>query len=78
MEPVVFVMAILGCDDDGRQCSRQRVEPVHYASAAACRAAVPQALLRNTDVDFPVVGAECRPLGVRVVERRPAHRPGDG
>jgi hypothetical protein len=72
MEPVLFVMAILGCGDDGQQCSQQRVEPVHYASAAACQAAVPRALMRNTDVDYPVVGAECQPLTRRLAgEKRP-------
>lgn len=78
MEPVLFVMAILGCGDDGAQCSQQRVEPVRYASAAACQAAVPAALMRNTDVDYPVVGAQCRQLDTRVVEqRRPGGSPTD-
>ncbi len=69
MEPMLFVMAILGCGDDGSQCSQQRVEPVRYASAAACQAAVPQALSRNTDIEYPVIGAECRPLDERVARQ---------
>jgi hypothetical protein len=71
MEPVLFVMAILGCSDDGGDCRQQRIEPVRYGTIAACQAAVPQALRRNTDVDFPVVGAQCQTLGQHVVEQRP-------
>ncbi len=72
MEPLLFVMAILGCGDDGGDCRQQRIEPVRYGTIAACQAAVPQALRRNTDMDFPVVGAQCQMLGERVVEQRPA------
>ena len=60
MEPVYFVMAILGCADDGLQCREQRLEPVRYQSAAACRAAVDAAILRNTDLDYPMISADCR------------------
>lgn len=60
MEPVFFVMAILGCGDDGGQCSQQRIEPVLYTSAAECRAAVPAVLQRSTDIDYPVIGAACQ------------------
>jgi hypothetical protein len=77
MEPVLLVMAILGCSDDGGDCRQQRIEPVRYGTIAACQAAVPQALRRNTDVDFPVVGAQCQLAGERVVEQRaPDSRPG--
>jgi hypothetical protein len=39
------------------------MEVATYTSAAACQAAVPQALQRNSDLDYPVVGAECRAQG---------------
>ena len=55
MEPVYFVMSILGCGDDGLQCREQRLEPVRYTSIAACQQAISGALHRNADIDFPVV-----------------------
>jgi hypothetical protein len=70
MEPVFFVMAILGCSDDGGACSQQRTEPAHYTSAAQCQAAMPAALRRNTDIDYPVVTAACQQHGERFADAR--------
>lgn len=69
MEPVYFVMAILGCGDDGGQCSQQRVEPARYQSAAQCQAAMPTALRRNTDIEYPVVVAACQQQGSRFAQQ---------
>lgn len=63
MEPVYFVLAIMGCGDGQAACQEQRVEPVRYETAAECRAAMPIALQRHTDIDFPVVSAACRASG---------------
>ncbi|MBW4331349.1 hypothetical protein KY084_10740 [Stakelama sp. CBK3Z-3] len=60
MEPLTFVIAIMGCADSGAMCQQQRVEAQHYATAAACQAAVPAALMRNTDIMYPVVEATCQ------------------
>jgi hypothetical protein len=77
MEPVYFVMALLGCADDGSDCRQARVEPARYTSAEACKAQIPAALWRNTDIDFPLIGAECQSSARRVPsEQRPARRPG--
>ncbi len=70
MEPVFFVMAILGCGDDNGQCSQQRVEPARYQTAAQCQAAMPAALRRNTDIDYPVVTAACQQKGERYADAR--------
>lgn len=59
MAPLVYVMAILGCGDDGATCSRERVTPVSYQSVAECQAAVPAMLARNTDLSYPVISASC-------------------
>lgn len=72
MEPVYFVMAILGCGDDGLQCREQRVEPARYTSIAACQLAISTALARNTDISFPVVGAQCQAVSTRMVDGRRA------
>lgn len=71
MEPVVFVMAILGCDDGGMACRQERIEPVRYESVAQCRAAMQGALARNADLDYPVVGASCMRNGERFADRVP-------
>lgn len=60
MEPIFFVMAIMGCGDAGDACREARIEPVRYTSIQACRADATAALQRNSDVDFPVVTASCR------------------
>lgn len=74
MTPVFYVLAIMGCGDGQAGCQEQRVEPAHYATAAQCRAAMPIALQRHTDLDYPVVSAACRasgPVMVRAETRQP-------
>lgn len=60
MGPGYFVIAILGCADGGTACAPVATVPVHYASQDACAAAAPDALLDNSDLDFPTLVAECR------------------
>ena len=52
MGSVFYVIAIMGCGDGQTQCAQQRIETARYASAAQCQAAMPAALMRNTDIDF--------------------------
>lgn len=73
MEPVYFVMAILGCGDMQTQCQQARVEPTRYQSAAACQAAMSEVLPRHMDLSFPTVAAACERRGQQMarVEARP-------
>ena len=70
MEPLFFVMAIMGCSDGSANCAEARVEPARYATYAQCQAAMPAALMRNTDVDYPVVSAACRRNGPQMVQAK--------
>ncbi len=74
MQPIFFVLAIMGCGDDQSNCAEARVEPVRYETAAQCRAALPAALARNTDLDYPVVSAACRSNGPQWVANKAAPR----
>ncbi len=69
MEAAFFIMAIMGCGDASTACATARVEPAHYATVQQCQAAMPAALARNTDIDYPVVSAACQRNGVQMVER---------
>ena len=60
MEPVYYVIAILGCADGSTQCTPVATVPTHYASQEACTAGTQQALNANSDFDFPTLVAECR------------------
>jgi hypothetical protein len=64
MEPLFYVMAIMGCGDMGDTCQQARVMPVRYQSAVACRMAMADALPRQTDLAYPVITAACQPSGV--------------
>ncbi|WP_374944222.1 hypothetical protein [Sphingomonas sp.] len=68
MEPIFYVMAILGCGDASASCTEARTEPARYQSVAQCRAALPQALARNTDLEYPTIAANCRASGERLVK----------
>ncbi len=63
MEPVFYVMAILGCGDAQDKCREARIEPVRYESAAQCQAAMAEVLPRHMDLSFPTVAAACQRKG---------------
>ncbi len=70
MEPLFYVMAIMGCGDGSTQCAQARVEPVHYQSIQACQAAMPGALQRNSDLAFPVISAACHANGQLLTQQQ--------
>lgn len=72
MDQVLYVLAIMGCGDDSTQCRQARVEPVRYTSIQACQEAMPAALQRNTDVEYPVISAACQRLTPQMVDARPS------
>lgn len=72
MNPMFFVMAIMGCGDGNTQCTEARIVPARYETMAQCRAALPEQLARNTDVPYPMIGADCRQSGVRMVKNESA------
>lgn len=71
MDPLFYVMAIMGCGDGSTACQQARVEVVHYRSIGECQRAMPAALARNSDVDYPVVTASCRATGAPVAQNMP-------
>ena len=66
MEPLFFVMAILGCGDGQAQCQQARIVPARYETMAQCRAALPDQIAQNTDLSYPVIAADCRQGGQRM------------
>ena len=76
MEPLFYVMAILGCGDGSSQCTEARVEPAHYASVQQCQAALPAVLARNTDLSFPTIAANCRANGPMMAKAELRNRRG--
>jgi hypothetical protein len=74
MEPLFYVMAILGCGDGSTGCSEQRVVPARFATVQQCNAAMPGLLERNADIDFPVVSAACRANRATLVDAGRAAR----
>lgn len=68
MEPVFYVMAILGCGDFQDQCQQARIEPARYQSAAQCQAAMADVLPRHMDLSFPTVAASCQRQGQQMAK----------
>ena len=65
MEAGYFIIAILGCADGSPTCTPVATVPTHYSTEAACSAATGQALIDNSDLEFPRLLAECRPIAPR-------------
>ena len=75
MEPLYYVMAILGCGDDGAACQQARLAPVRYQSIAQCQAAMTNVLQTHADLSYPVIQAACQRRGLDVAARD-TRRPG--
>ena len=58
-----FIIAILGCGEGDTACTQVRTLDVRYESQAACARAADAALPEQSDVDFPVVVAQCVAAG---------------
>ena len=63
MEPLLYVMAILGCGENDAACREVAVAPAQYQSQAECMAATEAQLARYGDLPFPSVVAQCRRTG---------------
>ena len=70
MEPILFVMAILGCGESDAPCREVRLDQARYRSEAQCVAATEETLMRHDDLLFPAVVAQCRPAGARPASLR--------
>ena len=60
MGPAFYVLAILGCGEGEAACQQVGVEQTRFESEAQCNRATGDAVLRNSDIAFPVVVAQCR------------------
>jgi len=60
MEPLLYVMAILGCSESDAACREVQVVETRYASEGACLAATEAELIRRDDLAYPSVVAQCR------------------
>lgn len=63
MEPLVYIMAILGCGESDASCLEVRVAETRYQSEAACVEATGIELIRHDDLQYPTIVAQCRRAG---------------
>lgn len=59
----LFLIAIMGCGEADAPCEQLQMLDARYESQAACSAATESVLARFTDLDFPVVVAQCVAAG---------------
>ena len=80
MEPLTFLIAIMGCGEAEAPCRQVRTLEARYESQAACTAATEAAVAQNVDVDFPVVVAQCMAAGAKrsAPKADDIQRPGPG
>jgi hypothetical protein len=71
MGPAYYLIAILGCGEGEAPCRQVSLMETRYESQAACTAQTEAALARSTDVDFPVVVAQCIAAGAPPVRVTP-------
>jgi hypothetical protein len=63
MGPGIFLIAIMGCGEGDAPCQQVRTLEARYESQSACTAATEAAVTQNSDVDYPVVVAQCMAAG---------------
>jgi hypothetical protein len=79
MGPGIFLIAIMGCGEGDAPCQQVRMLEARYESQAACTAATEAAVTRNSDVDYPVIVAQCVAAGAKTgVDAKDVLRPGPG
>jgi len=80
MGPGIFIIAIMGCGEGDAPCQPVRTLEARYESQAACSAATEAAVTQNSDVDYPVVVAQCIAAGAspRGPKANEVQRPGPG
>ena len=76
MGTIGYVIAILGCADGGASCQTVATLAPRYENAAQCADARDGALEANSDLDFPMLVAQCqksgaRPASATVEQRKP-------
>ena len=59
MTAAFFLMAIMGCGEGDASCQQVQLLETRYESQAACSAATEAAVTRFSDIDYPVVVAQC-------------------
>lgn len=75
----LFIIAIMGCGEGDAPCRPVRTLEARYESRAACTAATAAAVAQNSDVDYPVVVAQCVAAGAKAaVGAKHVQRPGPG
>jgi hypothetical protein len=72
MGPALYVIAILGCGEGEAPCEPVQTVEAPYESRDACLAATDRALAGFSNLDFPIVVAECRAQGAAATRLRPA------
>lgn len=60
MEPLLYIMAIMGCGESEAACQEVAVVERQYRSESECLAATEDELLRRDDILYPAVVAQCR------------------
>lgn len=77
MGPGYFIIAILGCSDGATACTPVMTVPTRYESEASCTAAAPEALVANSNFDFPSLLAQCESVArPAAAETEPRAAPG--
>jgi hypothetical protein len=80
MGPGIFLIAIMGCGEGDAPCQQVRTLEARFETQAACTAATEAAVTQNSDVDFPVVVAQCVASGAKpdTPKASDVRRPGPG
>ena len=65
MEPLLYIMAIMGCGESDAACREVAIVEQRYQSEEQCLAATEDELLRRDDLLFPAVVAQCRRADAR-------------
>lgn len=80
MGPGIYLIAILGCGEAEAPCEQVRTLETRYESQSACTRATDAAILASSDVDWPVIVAQCVAAGGKAPGLRASEvdRPGPG
>ena len=62
IKSAIVAMTLLGCDCDAKVCTYIGESPQQWDSVTSCEASMKAQVLARSNLDYPLVTAECRPL----------------
>ena len=64
LKTALVAMTVIGCDCDAKLCEFIRETPAQWSTVAECEADLKAQVIRDSELDYPLVSGICRPATI--------------